>query len=125
MSANEFQFDPVSKTCICPANETMWLMTEGIDKNGNNKLHFEGRISKCRGCHLKQQCMRKPKSGTGWEGHGRQVSFIQEKRKTAKYIDWMKHRVDSKKGKHIYSHRMSVIEPFLLQVSQFNCEYRD
>ncbi len=40
MSANEFQFDPISKTCICPANETMWLMTEGIDKNGNHKLHF-------------------------------------------------------------------------------------
>ena len=28
-----------------------------------------------------------------------------------KYTDWMKHRVDSEKGKAIYSHRMSVVEP--------------
>jgi hypothetical protein len=27
------------------------------------------------------------------------------------YTDWMKHRVDSDKGKLIYSHRMSVVEP--------------
>ncbi|EDM46798.1 Transposase IS4 family protein [Marinobacter algicola DG893] len=27
------------------------------------------------------------------------------------YTDWMKHRVDSPKGKEIYSHRMSVVEP--------------
>jgi len=26
------------------------------------------------------------------------------------YTDWMKHRVDSPKGKEIYSHRMSVVE---------------
>ena len=40
------------------------------------------------------------------------VSFIIEKGKRApNYTDWMKHRVDSPKGKQIYSHRMSVVEP--------------
>ena len=29
----------------------------------------------------------------------------------ASYTDWMKVRVDSQKGKQIYSHRMSVVEP--------------
>ncbi len=43
-------------------------------------------------------------------GHGRQVSFIIEKA-GAEHTDWMKTRVDSKKGKQIYSHRMSVVEP--------------
>ncbi|MDQ7732547.1 transposase [Halomonas sp. SpR1] len=44
-------------------------------------------------------------------GAGRQVSFIIENKRLPNYTDWMKHRVDSPKGKEIYSHRMSVVEP--------------
>jgi hypothetical protein len=44
-----------------------------------------------------------------YNGHGRQVAFTVESGKTA--TDWMKRRVDSAKGKLIYSHRMSVVEP--------------
>ena len=40
-----------------------------------------------------------------------QVSFILEHKRKPNYTDWMKHRVDSDKGKLVYSHRMSVVEP--------------
>jgi transposase len=110
--ATEFDFDPVNKTCRCPANETMWLRSELIDKLGHTKIFFEGRISKCRGCELKQRCMTNPESANHRKGHGRQVSFIVQKSQRApNYTDWMKQRVDSDKGKQIYSHRMSVVEP--------------
>ncbi|MCP4255554.1 MAG: IS1182 family transposase, partial [Candidatus Scalindua sp.] len=36
-------------------------------------------------------------------------SFQVRRKRTA--TDWMKRRVDSNKGKEIYSHRMSVVEP--------------
>jgi hypothetical protein len=44
------------------------------------------------------------------------LSFILEKGASNRvgnvsYTDWMKERVDSQKGKEIYSHRMSVVEP--------------
>jgi hypothetical protein len=56
--------------------------------------------------------MKNPSSADHRKGNGRQVSFIIEKNKRApNYTDWMKQRVDSDKGKQIYSHRMSVIEP--------------
>ena len=55
--------------------------------------------------------MRNPDSANTRKGHGRQVSFIVEKGCKANYTDWMKRRVDSKEGKLIYSHRMSVVEP--------------
>jgi len=42
-------------------------------------------------------------------GRGRQVSFILNKTGTP-YTYWMKIRVDSQKGKQIYSHRMSVVD---------------
>jgi len=110
--ATEFDFDPVNKTCRCPANETMWLRSELIDRLGHTKIFFEGRISKCRGCELKHRCMTNPTSANHRKGHGRQVSFIvQKSQRPPNYTDWMKQRVDSDKGKQIYSHRMSVVEP--------------
>lgn len=112
ISASEFEFNPVTKTCVCPAGEDMWLRREGKDEHGHDKLFFEGRLSKCRVCDLKHRCMRNPASANHRKGHGRQVSFIVKKGQRApNYTDWMKHRVDSEQGKLIYSHRMSVVEP--------------
>jgi len=111
IAARDFNFDPISKSCTCPSGESMWLKNEGIDKRGNYKVFFEGRLTKCRHCSLKHQCMTNPESANTRKGHGRQVSFILEKKKAPNHTDWMKHRVDSHKGKLIYSHRMSVVEP--------------
>mgnify|MGYP001602239281 CR=1 FL=1 len=115
--ASEFRFDPVNKTCVCPANEAMWLRSELIDKLGHAKIFFEGRLTKCRACHLKQDCLRNPDSPNTRKGHGRQVSFIIAKsRRGPNYTDWMKQRIDSEHGKHIYSHRMSVVEPVFANI---------
>lgn len=112
MAASEFHFDPVNLICTCPAGESMWLRSQLIDKLGHTKIFFEGRLSKCRACALKQACLRNPDSPSTRKGHGRQVSFIVQKaNRAANYTDWMKHRIDSHYGKQIYSHRMSVVEP--------------
>jgi len=110
--ASEFQLNLVDKTCVCPVGEVMWLKNNREDQYGNQKLFFEGRLSKCRNCERKTRCMKNPASADTRNGHGRQVSFIIEKsNKKPNYTDWMKNRVDSEKGKLIYSHRMSVVEP--------------
>ncbi len=53
--------------------------------------------------------MRNPESADSREGHGRQVSITVTNGRTG--TDWMKRRVDSRQGKVIYGHRMSVVEP--------------
>jgi len=108
--ASEFNLNE-KKTCLCPAGELMWLKNEGIDKRGNYKLFFEGRLSKCRDCSIKNKCMSNPGSANTRTARGRQVSFILDDKRTSNFTDWMKRRVDSDKGKLIYSHRMSVVEP--------------
>jgi hypothetical protein len=61
--------------------------------------------------------MRNPKAPDQGKGHGRQVSFIINKgQRKPTFTDWMKHRVDSDKGKQIYSHRMSVVEPVFANI---------
>ena len=46
--ASEFHFDPVSKTCVCPAGKAMWLRSETEGESGTEKMFFEGRLTKCR-----------------------------------------------------------------------------
>jgi transposase len=107
--ASDFTINTTKKTSRCPAGNDMWLMNETLEKNGKLKLFFEGKLTDCRGCELKHQCMRTPSSADTREGHGRQVSITVNTKRTA--TDWMKRRVDSQLGKQIYGHRMSVVEP--------------
>ena len=109
--ASEFQFDPVNKTCVCPAGEVISYRGERNDINGKTKAWFEGRLLQCRHCDLKHQCMKNPSAADHRKGAGRQVSFMLEAQRKPNYTDWMKHRVDSAYGKQVYSHRMSVVEP--------------
>lgn len=108
-AASEFGFDPVARRCHCPAGKELRLKGEHKDPTGHLKLFFEGRLTDCRSCPLKDRCLRNPQSPDHRDGHGRQVSFISKKR--VSHTDWMRHRVDSDHGKAIYGHRMWVVEP--------------
>ncbi|MEX2489394.1 MAG: transposase [Pseudomonadales bacterium] len=107
--ASEFSFDPKRRTCHCPQGNEMWLSHESIKPNGKGTLYFQGKLTDCRRCPVKEQCMRNPGSADTRKGAGRQVSFTCSKGKTA--TDWMKRRVDSRYGKVVYGHRMSTVEP--------------
>lgn len=110
--ASEFEFDPVKLTCRCPAGGMISLRSQREDEYGNQKVYFEGRLTQCRNCSIKRLCMRHPSAADHRKGNGRQVSFLLKKsNRKPTYTDWMKCRVDSPKGKLIYSHRMSVVEP--------------
>jgi hypothetical protein len=109
--ASEFNFDPSSKSCTCPAGNELSLRHQSRDENDNLKIFFEGKLLQCRHCDLKSRCMKNPDAADHRKGKGRQVSFILERNQEPNYTDWMKIRVDSPKGKEIYSHRMSTVEP--------------
>lgn len=107
--SEEFNFDLKSKTCHCPEGNEMWLKNETVSEEGKRKLFFEGKLTDCRACARRFECMRNPHAADTREGHGRQVSVTYTNGRTA--ADWMRKRVDSKLGKVYYGHRMSVVEP--------------
>jgi len=113
--ASEFSLNAKKKTCVCPQGKSMWLRHDSIDELGKIHLAFEGKLTDCRRCPIKKDCMRNPSSADTREGHGRQVAFTIQSGKSA--TDWMKRRVDSTLGKFIYSHRMSVVEPVFANIS--------
>ncbi len=58
--AREFTFDVGKLTCIFPVGEKLSLRTTMKDKQGNEKAFFEGRLSQCRHCLLKHECLHNP-----------------------------------------------------------------
>jgi len=113
--SEEFDFDPVDLSCVCPSGKTLSFRGIREDHNGKQRATFEGRLLQCRSCDLKARCMKNPASADHRKGQGRQVSFEASTKKPT-HTDWMKHRVDSVKGKQIYSHRMSVVEPVFANI---------
>lgn len=109
--STEFKFDPIKLTCECPAGASISYHGTRTDQNGQQRVHFQGRLLQCRNCKIKEQCMHRPESANHRQGNGRQVSFLVDVNSGKKYTNWMKERVDSQQGKLIYSHRMSVVEP--------------
>ncbi len=107
--SSEFAFNLKEKRCWCPEGKEMWLKNESVTPEGKRKLFFEGKLTDCRACDKRHQCMRNPHSADTREGHGRQVSITYTNGRTA--ADWMRRRVDSRLGKVYYGHRMSVVEP--------------
>lgn len=111
----EFRFDPLTRSCLCPAGTTMRLQGERRDTQGRTTLFYEGRLLDCRHCALRARCMQKPAQADRSNGHGRQVSITVRDKPT--YTDWMRQRVDSDRGKEIYSHRMSTVEPVFANIT--------
>jgi len=115
---SDFTFDVEKMTCQCPAGEMLGQQKRGKDNRGNQKVFFTARQRQCQACHLKKDCMRNPSAASQRNGRGRQVSFMLKKNESKdRYTDWMKQRIDTSKGRQIYSHRMSVIEPVFGNIS--------
>ena len=112
---SEFQFNQRKKTCVCPQGNSMYLAHEGEMGTGKFKLRFEGKLTDCRHCPVKEQCMRNPASADTREGQGRTVSYIVTTAKNPS--TWMKKRVDSVEGKRHYSDRMAVVEPAFANIT--------
>lgn len=109
--SSEFNFDPKTRTCICPAGQSLTYHGDRPNPKGRPKAFFEGKLLQCRHCDLKHQCMKNPSAADHRKGAGRQVSFLLDKGREKSYTNWMKERVDSDFGKQVYAHRMSVVEP--------------
>lgn len=111
----EFHFDPLTRSCICPAGNAMRSQGERCDAQGRTTLFYEARLLDCRHCTMRTRCMQKPEHADRINGHGRQVSIMVRDKPT--YTDWMRQRIDNDHGRQIYSHRMSTVEPVFANIT--------
>ena len=105
--AEDFDYEPSTQRCRCPAGKDMWPSGRRAIE-GNAYVSFTGYLNTCINCPLQKQCMRHPVKSCG-----RQVSIKLERKinTSLNSIDRMKEKIDSDEGRHIYSRRLGTIEP--------------
>jgi transposase len=105
----DFDYDLKKKTCRCPAGNSMWLRCARVKINKNEFMQFQARESDCNECELRSRCLR---SNTQ-RAKSRQVNVRLDMTREGKTrsLERMKQKIDSFRGRHIYSHRLGIVEP--------------
>jgi hypothetical protein len=103
----DFRYDPTTRTCICPADKTLYGNGSGCVINGFAAVKFQGAQRDCVPCEQRDRCLRTPE-----KTKTRQVSFFQGKADgTDSYTGKMKARIDSLEGRIRYGRRFATVEP--------------
>jgi hypothetical protein len=78
-------------------------------------MQFQAYEKDCPHCPLKQRCLRNPKQTTPRQIHVK--LGITEQRK-AGLIEQMKQKIDSTRGRYIYSQRLGTVEPVFGHITE-------
>jgi transposase len=103
----DFDYDPETRTCVCPSGKTLYGNGSHCVINGFAAVKFQGAQQDCVPCKQRDKCLRTPgKTKT------RQVSFFQGKANgEPSFTDRMKARIDSPEGQAKYGRRFATVEP--------------
>jgi transposase len=109
----DFIYDPETLTCICPAGCSLYLKNRNFHARGHHAVAFQARESDCKSCRMKFRCLLKPNQKTP-----RQVHFFSGKTIDCdeNYTEKMKRKIDSIKGRFLYSMRLATAEPVFGQI---------
>jgi hypothetical protein len=109
---DEFYYDEEEGRCWCPAGKEMWCASERFKLDDQYHTRFVGYLDACKACPMQKQCMRKAPTT-----QGRQVSIrLGRDENPPRPIDLMKQKIDSRKGRLIYSQRIGTIEPVFAHI---------
>ena len=109
---SDFTYDPVARTCVCPAGKALYRKGRANVTNGYVGAHFRGAKRDCLPCAQRARCLRTPETTPV-----RNVAFFHgrvEKPPSA----WlataskrMKARIDAPENRARYAQRFGVVEP--------------
>jgi transposase len=104
----EFQFPDDLSYCICPAGKRLYRSGGNTFTKGKHAVRFKGPKSSCCPCHLRSKCLRYPE-----RTETRTVAYFTGKTKGARitFSQRMKEKIDSDRGRAIYSKRIGTVEP--------------
>jgi transposase len=104
-TVDDFHFDDKTQKLICPAGHKLYKSgTNFITSKGYIASKYKATITACRNCAIRKKCLRSESSLQ------RQVQITQGRRKGS-LMDYMKQKIDTIKGRAMYSKRLGIVEP--------------
>lgn len=110
---SDFKYDEERGKYLCPAGKELYLKNSNFWVRGLKGISYMAKITDCRVCHLRSRCLRNPHT------RARQVTFFNGKSEDAKesFTQKMIKKIDSVKGRFLYSRRMGIVEPVFGHIS--------
>ena len=104
----DFRYDPDQLTCTCPAGKRLYRNGANVRINNRTGIKFTAPKSACEPCHLREKCLQNARQKTP-----RQVVFFhaEEEQRPQTVLEKMKQKIDSLRGRMIYSGRLGTVEP--------------
>jgi transposase len=107
--AKDFTMSKDKRFCICPAGKRLYRNGANVNLNGTHTaIKFRSCKTHCRVCEVREKCLRNPDVS-----EVRQVCFIQGRvaEVSETFTEKMRQKIDSIKGRLIYSRRLGTAEP--------------
>ncbi|HEY4249544.1 MAG TPA: IS1182 family transposase [Lacunisphaera sp.] len=102
----DFKYEAKTQRLICPAGKRLYgTGREVSNAQGYRVSHYKAAKAACLNCALRERCLRNPESG-----YPRQVRVFHG-RVTETLTSRMKEKIDTPKGRAIYSRRLGIVEP--------------
>ena len=118
-TVEDFTYDERNARCVCPAGQKLYCSCKDMLFNGYRVASFKAPITACRGCPLREQCLRHPDRTLQ-----RQVRIIKHRegpppnRRAKKNApaERMRRKFDTPFGRELYSRRMGTVEPVFANI---------
>jgi transposase len=102
-----FRYDPVARTCVCPAGKSLYRKGASNITRDHIGEHFRGAKRDCGPCPLRAPCLRTPATTPV-----RNVAFFRDRvGRAVNYSALMRARIDSAAGRAQYAQRFATVEP--------------
>ncbi len=104
-TVDDFTFDDKTQKLICPAGHALYKSgTNFTTSKGYVASKYKGTKTACGNCAIRKKCLRNESSPQ------RQVQITHGRRKGS-LLDLMKQKIDTIKGRAMYSKRLGIVEP--------------
>jgi transposase len=105
----DFKYNEATDEYVCPNAKALKLQVKKTEADGVFYRRYVADEDDCRGCELKVRCIR------GRNGKRRHLS-IPVGRVPGNLTEAMAAKIDSEKGKKIYSRRIAIVEPVFANI---------
>lgn len=106
----DFQYDPVARTCRCPAGKSLYRTGQAIRLRGTISERFRGTKRDCLPCPHRARCLAHPERTAV-----RQVAFFR-KNTANPHTQRMRAAIDTPLGRVRYAARFGTVEPVFANV---------
>jgi hypothetical protein len=118
-TVKDFVYDEANARCICPAGQKLYRAGQNMLFNGYRVTRFKAPKTACRGCDLREKCLRHPDRTPQ-----RQLTIIKHQEgppprprsKCNEAVKRMRKKFDTPLGREIYSRRMGTVEPVFANI---------